>query len=215
MPLLRIVAVADASDVGQHVWITMVLMSGFFLCIKMTLLLFYNRLFLCVSTTLRVFWWANVVYVVLCFIGGTGFYLFQCQPVQWYFLQYFSRFGKPVPGGVTGQCDATTVLHVAMPMIFSLISDVALLILPIWAISRLRLERKKRLGLMAVFGIGLVACLLELARVLALLIDTDDKTDPSCKSMAPPRHSFRDFCVPVPFWILVCIKSNANLIQGA
>jgi hypothetical protein len=159
----------------------MVLMSSFFVCIKMTLLLFYKRLFLCSSRGLRIFWWANFVYIILWFIGGTGFYVFQCKPVQWYFLQYFARYKKPVPGGLTGQCDATTVVHVAMPMIFSLISDIALLILPIWAISRLRLEKKRRMGLMAVFGIGLVACLLELARVLALLIDTDDKTDPSCE----------------------------------
>lgn len=30
----------------KHVWITMVLMASFFLCIKMTLLFFYKRLFL-------------------------------------------------------------------------------------------------------------------------------------------------------------------------
>lgn len=30
----------------KHVWITMVLMASFFVCIKMTLLFFYKRLFL-------------------------------------------------------------------------------------------------------------------------------------------------------------------------
>ncbi|KAK6214346.1 hypothetical protein LQW54_004574 [Pestalotiopsis sp. IQ-011] len=157
----------------------MVLMSSFFVCIKMTLLLFYKRLFLCSSTPLRVFWWVNNGYIVLWFFGSASFYIFQCKPVQWYFLQYFARLKKPVPGGVSGQCNATTTLNVAMPMIFSLVSDIALLVLPLWAISKLRLERRKRLGLMAVFGIGLVACLLGLARILALIIDTDDKADPS------------------------------------
>lgn len=159
----------------------MVLMSSFFMSIKMTLLLFYKRLFLCSSKSLRIFWWINVGYIILWFFGATGFYAFQCNPPQWYFLQYYARHGSPVPGGITGQCNATTTQHVAMPMIFSLVSDVALLILPIWAISQLRLDKKKRIGLMAVFGIGLVACLLELARILALVIDTDDKLDPSCK----------------------------------
>ncbi|OTA53462.1 hypothetical protein K449DRAFT_339723 [Hypoxylon sp. EC38] len=174
---------SNLSKTFRHVWVTMVLMSAFFMCIKMTLLFFYKRLFLVANPKLRIFWWANFVYNVLWFIGGTSFYLFQCKPVQWYFLQYYARYHRPVPGGMTGQCDATSVLHVSLPVIFSLISDVSLLLLPIMAIYQLRLDKNKKRGLMAVFGIGLVAALLELARVLALLIDTDDKTDPSCKYM--------------------------------
>ncbi|KAF7531386.1 hypothetical protein G7054_g8919 [Neopestalotiopsis clavispora] len=139
----------------------------------------FKRLFLCSSPALRIFWWTNIGYIGLWFFGSTSFYVFQCRPVQWYFLQYYNKYKHPVPGDVHGQCDATTVVHVAMPMVFSLVSDVALLVLPLWAISKLRVDRKKRIGLMAVFGIGLVACLLELARILALIIDTDDKTDPS------------------------------------
>lgn len=83
---------------------------------------------------------------------------------------------------MNGQCNATNVLHVSLPLIFSLISDIGLLLLPLSAISQLKLNKSTKRGLMAVFGIGLVACLLELGRVLDLLIDTDDKTDPSCKS---------------------------------
>ncbi|KAJ0119853.1 hypothetical protein J7T55_014059 [Diaporthe amygdali] len=164
-----------------HVWITMVLMASFFLCIKMTLLFFYKRLFLVtiLGKTMRVFWWVNLVYVILWWIGATGFYLFQCSPVQWYFIQYYARFGKPVPGGVKGQCKATKVLNVALPVVFSLVSDVGLMVLPIWAISRLKVSKKRKYGLLAVFGLGAIACMLELGRILDLLLDTDDKTDPS------------------------------------
>ncbi|KAI1418137.1 hypothetical protein F5Y13DRAFT_199208 [Hypoxylon sp. FL1857] len=170
----------NLSHTFRHVWVTMVTMPAFFLAIKLTLLFFYKRLFLVANPKLRIFWWANLVYNVLWFFGGTSFYLFQCKPVQWYFIQYYARFPHwPVPGGMKGQCDATSVLHVSLPVIFSLISDVSLLLLPIMAIYQLRLDKNKKRGLMAVFGIGLVAALLELARVLALLIDTDDKTDPS------------------------------------
>ncbi|KAI0121595.1 hypothetical protein F4776DRAFT_665370 [Hypoxylon sp. NC0597] len=171
---------SNLSKTFRHIWVTMVLMSAFFMCIKMTLLFFYKRLFLVANPKLRIFWWANFVYNVLWFFGGTSFYLFQCKPVQWYFIQYYARFPHvPIPGGMKGQCDATSVLHVSLPVIFSLISDVSLLLLPIMAIYQLRLDKNKKRGLMAVFGIGLIAALLELARVLALLIDTDDKTDPS------------------------------------
>ncbi|KAF3070850.1 hypothetical protein GL218_00183 [Daldinia childiae] len=170
---------ADFISRGKHIWITMVLMGSFFTSIKMTLLFFYRRLFLVANKKLHIFWWVNFVYVVLWFFGATSFYLFQCKPVQWYFIQYFSRYHKPVPGNITGNCDATSVLHVALPAIFSLVSDIGLLLLPIWAISQLRLNKNKKRGLMVIFGIGLIACFLELARVLVLLLDTDDKTDPS------------------------------------
>lgn len=171
---------SNLSKTFRHIWITMVLMSSFFVCIKMTLLYFYKRLFLVGNTKLRIFWWANFVYIVLWFFGSTAFYLFQCKPVQWYFIQYYKRFPHlPIPGNMNGQCNATNVLHVSLPLIFSLISDIGLLLLPLSAISQLKLNKSTKRGLMAVFGIGLVACLLELGRVLDLLIDTDDKTDPS------------------------------------
>ncbi|KAI0900829.1 hypothetical protein F4806DRAFT_169799 [Annulohypoxylon nitens] len=170
---------SNLSKTFRHIWITMVLMCSFFVCIKMTLLFFYRRVFLVSNRSLRIFWWINFVYIILWFFAGTAFYLFQCKPSEWYFLQYYARYHKPVPGGKEGQCNATSVLHVALPVIFSLISDAGLLALPIWAISKLRLDKTKKRGLMAVFGIGLVAALLELARILALIIDTDDKSDPS------------------------------------
>ncbi|KAL2275888.1 hypothetical protein FJTKL_01444 [Diaporthe vaccinii] len=159
----------------------MVLMASFFLCIKMTLLFFYKRLFLVtiLGEPMRIFWWVNLVYIILWWIGATGFYLFQCSPVQSYFIQYYARFNKPVPGGITGQCNATNVVNVAFPVVFSLVSDVGLMVLPIWSIYRLRVSRKRKYGLLAVFGVGAVACMLELGRILDLILDTDDKTDPS------------------------------------
>ncbi len=104
-----------------------------------------------------------------------------------------------------GQCNATTIAHVAMPLIFGLISDVAILLLPIAAIIKLQISWKKKLGLAAIFSVGVLwvdpcrhsqatgirmltravtarsACLLRLARIVELEVDTDDKSDPSCK----------------------------------
>jgi len=164
----------------------MVMMASFFLSIKMTLLFFYRRLFLMANPNprLRIFWWGNLIFIVLWFFGATGFYLFQCQPVQWYFMRYYLRFphdDKNNPSNLRGQCDATIVLNVSLPIIFSLISDILLLLLPLWAVSKLRVNKTKKRGLLTVFGVGAIACVLELARVLALNLNTDDKDDTSCK----------------------------------
>lgn len=178
----RVVSLTLIAARLQHVWISMVLMSGFFVCIKTTLLLFYRRVFLITQVKwLLIFWWGNIAYNAFWFIGSTSFYLFQCQPVSWYFIQYYERFKKPVPEEQIGNCNATSVTNVALPTVFSLISDLALLLIPILSISKLRLTTHKKLGLMGIFGVGILACLLEIGRIVALLLHTDDKTDPSCE----------------------------------
>jgi hypothetical protein len=134
----------------------MVLTGPTFTSIKLTLLYFYKRIFLVNQKWLYIAWWANIVYVILWFIGATGFYLFQCQPVQWYFMQYYARYHVEPPYPIDGQCNATSTIHVAIPLIFGLASDVAILILPLTAISKLNLSRKSKLGLAIVFSIGLM-----------------------------------------------------------
>ena len=134
----------------------MVFVGPTFTFIKLSLLFFYRRLFLVNQTWLRIAWWANMVYVILWFFGGTGFYIFQCWPVQWYWVRYYERYHDGTWTGETGQCNATTVAHVAMPLIFSLVSDVALLLLPIATISKLQISLKKKLGLTAIFSVGVL-----------------------------------------------------------
>lgn len=56
-----------------------------------------------------------------------------------------------------GQCNATTVEHVALPLIFGLISDVALLLLPITAIVKLQVSNAKKIGLGGIFSVGLMS----------------------------------------------------------
>lgn len=141
----------------QHVWICMVFVGPTFAFIKLSLLFFYRRLFLVQQKWLRIGWWANMIYVILWFFGATGFYLFQCWPVQWYWTRYYQRYHiGPAPIAKKGQCNATIVQHVAMPLIFSLVSDVALLLLPIVAISRLKATWKRKLGLAAIFSVGVL-----------------------------------------------------------
>lgn len=123
-------------------------------CIKLSLLFFYRRLFLVNQKWLIIAWWANMVYAILWFFGSTGFYIFQCWPVQFYWTRYHNRYHVgPV---VEGQCNATTVHNVALPLILSLISDVAVLLLPVAAILKLQISRKRKLGLATIFSVGVL-----------------------------------------------------------
>lgn len=136
----------------------MVLQAPTFLFIKLSLLFLYRRLFLVHQKWLRIAWWANIFYAVLWALGSMSFYVFQCWPVQWYWMRYYQRFksysGPPVTD--TGQCHATTVQHVALPLVFGLVSDVALLFLPLTAILKLQISQKKKLGLAGIFSVGMM-----------------------------------------------------------
>ncbi|KAK2603666.1 hypothetical protein QQS21_004139 [Conoideocrella luteorostrata] len=170
---------SNLSHTFKHVWATMLLTGPTFSLIKLALLFFYRRLFLVNQAWLRIAWWANMVYVLLWLIGATGFYAFQCWPPIYYFMQYYHRYNRPPPYPITGQCNATTVTNVSIPLIFGLFSDIMVLILPVATIFRLHMTRKAKIGLTLVFSVGLIACLLDMVRIVELNFDTDDKIDPS------------------------------------
>ena len=134
----------------------MVLTGPTFTAIKLTLLFFYRRLFLVNQRWLRIAWWVNVAYVILWLIGATGFYVFQCWPVQWYFMQYYRKYNRPPPYPISGQCDATTTMHVSIPLIFGLFSDIMILLLPLATISRLHRSKRSKIGLTLVFSVGIM-----------------------------------------------------------
>jgi hypothetical protein len=176
----------NLSNAFRHVWITMVFTPSTFTWIKLTLLFFYRRIFLVNQKWLRIAWWTNIVYVVLWLIGSTGFYLFQCWPVQWYFMRYYFKYNREPPYPITGQCRATNTTNVSRPLIFGLVSDVAILLLPIFSISRLQMSLNKKIGLSGVFSIGVIACATDMARIVELMTDTDDSVDPSCMYTSSP-----------------------------
>ena len=123
--------------------------------IKICLLFFYRRLFLVHQRWLWFAWWGNLVYVILWFFGATGFYLFQCWPSEWYWLQYYEKYKTPLPGSIkNGQCRAQTVLHVSLPLVFGLVSDVAILLLPMTALYALQMDRKKKFAMFLLFAVG-------------------------------------------------------------
>lgn len=169
-----------------------------FLAIKLCLLFFYRRIFLVNQRWLRIFWWTNLVYAVLWFIGSTLYYILQCLPVSYYWERLYQRFHVSPAYPVHGQCDAATTAQVALPLIFSLISDFALLFLPLFTLAKLHMSLKRKVALLALFSLGFLACILELVRVIVIEIDTDDSIDPTYDT--------------VTFIILTCAEENVAIM---
>ena len=105
---------------------------------------------------LRLFWWINLVYAVLWFIGSILYYISQCLPVDYYWERLYPRFHVQPPYRLQGECRAATPAQVALPLIFSLISDFALLSIPIITLARMQMSLRRKIALIALFLLGLL-----------------------------------------------------------
>lgn len=129
------------------VWLTAAFNGPSMLATKVALLLYYRRLFIVQQIWLRIFWWTNMVYAVLWGIGSTITYVLSCVPVSY----YWERFD--LQSTVHGSCHNSTTAD-GLPLILDLVSDVAILVLPIATIATLQMPLARKTGLMIVFSVG-------------------------------------------------------------
>ncbi|RAL13190.1 uncharacterized protein BO97DRAFT_413641 [Aspergillus homomorphus CBS 101889] len=152
------------------VWLTATFNGPSMLATKVALLLYYRRLFIVQQIWLRIFWWTNMVYVVLWAIGSTISYMLSCVPASY----YWERFDPQ--STMHGTCRNTTTAD-ALPLILDLVSDVAILVLPIATIATLQMPLARKTGLMIVFSVGFIAVVSAVARVAVLYTATNLHSD--------------------------------------
>ena len=140
----------------QALYLNAVLTGPSFLAIKISLLWFYRRTFLVHQRWLFIAWWINLIYIILWAIGSTLFYIFQCIAPQYYWQRLYVLFKIPPPSPISGQCNSATRVLVALPLIFSLVSDFGILLLPVTTVSQLQMRTGRKIGLIAVFSLGLL-----------------------------------------------------------
>lgn len=112
---------------------------------KAALLFQYQRFFAPIKTgaiyiIIQILIWVNLAFYFTQFFG----ILFQCTP--------FAKIWQP---STNGTCINRFVMTLSS-VIFNLVSDVLIFVLPIWAIWRLRLDLHRELGVSAIFLTGLV-----------------------------------------------------------
>ncbi|EKV06012.1 hypothetical protein PDIG_71830 [Penicillium digitatum PHI26] len=152
------------------VWLTATFNGPSMLATKIALLLWYRRLFIVQQMWLKIFWWVNVVYIVLWAIGSTISYMFSCVPINY----YWERFNPQ--STMHGICRNTTNAD-GLPLILDLVSDVVILVLPITTIATLQMPLARKAALMIVFSVGLLAVVSAVARVIVLYLATDLHSD--------------------------------------
>lgn len=164
--------------IQQITWAYAVLNNLCLLAIKMSILLFYRRLFR-IQPWFRIAWWINVAYAVFWTIGTTLFYIFQCTPVDF----YWTRLGALVPDppfyvDPNGHC-TSGLGAIGTPILLSTLGDVAILLLPIPVVFKLQTAVVKRLRLSLLFSVGALAAASGFVRFAMVFSVTSDRT---CKS---------------------------------
>lgn len=152
--ILNTISVIGLQPNPEALYINAVLTGPCFAAIKISLLWFYRRNLLVHQRWLGIAWWINLVYVVLWTIGSTLFYILQCLPPAYYWKRVYFLLKIPPPSPTHGQCNSATPVLVALPLIFSLISDIGVLLLPVVTLARLHTRMGRKIGLMTIFSLG-------------------------------------------------------------
>ena len=148
------------------------------LCIKLSLLLFYRRVFLVNQLWFKIALWVNGIYAIAWAVASTTELIFQCAPVA-YFWQRFAFLYGIFPPGLKGKC-LPQLVHLASPAIVSTISDVGILVLPISVLWGLQMPRRNKWGLVGLFSIGLFVVGVGIARI-TFIFKVSNEDDVTCE----------------------------------
>ncbi|KAI9847443.1 MAG: hypothetical protein M1838_000862 [Thelocarpon superellum] len=165
--------VREPTGIGKHLWdvrlsdfaprfgqwfvAAAVLYDVFLFAFKMAILLLYRRLF---SVNKR---FMIVAYTVMFFISsytlaGLFVIIFECSP-------YWKVWDPQVPGScLNTEASATTFA------VFNVLTDVAVLLMPMPVVMKLQLERRIRWGLFFVFLTGALVVVVSISRLVATVV---------------------------------------------
>ncbi|KAF2431951.1 MFS monosaccharide transporter-like protein [Tothia fuscella] len=124
---------------------------------KTSILLFYLNL----SKTERIFRWATIGTLAMVNLAGlalTFLNAFQCSPVG-------AAFKTPVP--LTDHCEYIVTLYLSSAPV-NIITDLAILLLPMPMLTSMRLPRKQKIILIITFGFGFFVAVVDVIRIAYL-----------------------------------------------
>ncbi|XMA14377.1 hypothetical protein WAI453_007168 [Rhynchosporium graminicola] len=163
--------------------------------LKVSILLFYIRVFpvrWLESTT-----WIMIAFIILHGIAFNFAIIFQCTPVK--------KLWNPRVRGHCLELDA-----IMFPgAIFSIVEDLAILILPIPCLSKLNVGRGKKISLISMFSVGVIACAISIIRVKPVL-DYRDTLDQSWDTIQLLAWSEAELAVAT---ICVCLPSLKPILN--
>ncbi|KAL9078884.1 MAG: hypothetical protein Q9157_002179 [Trypethelium eluteriae] len=130
--------------------------------VKLSLLLFYRRVFTTHQKKIKWTFWLLIFYITAWVIASLVVFLMQCIPVRYFWDRSYALIGQKPP--VTGWC-LPNVLHQAAVGIFNTVSDLLILVFPAIALWPLRMPRMRKLGLFFIFSLGAFVCAVSIVKI--------------------------------------------------
>lgn len=118
------------------------------------------------------------MYAIAWAIASTTELILQCSPVN-YFWQRFALLYGLRPPGLEGSC-LPQLVHLASPAIVSTISDVAILVLPLFVLWGLKMPTKNKVGLTGLFLLGSFVVGVGIARI-TFIFKVSNEEDVTCE----------------------------------
>ncbi|ORY64945.1 uncharacterized protein BCR38DRAFT_473941 [Pseudomassariella vexata] len=167
--------------VGIHVWdipldadfetgmlwsyITGAVYNPILAIVKQSVLIFILR-FGGIKRVVRIVVWVTAIFNAALMIAVFFAVLFQCNPIEGYWKPYLGA-----------RCINSTVFAVSTA-IFTILTDLVAIALPFYIVLGLNLSRKKKIGLMAVFMLGIIVTVTGIVRLYFLYKSLWANTDP-------------------------------------
>jgi len=161
--------VGDVFKLLYYSYIVQTMYGPVIFTVKLSILLQYLHVFVPSRVgSLPMYWGIHIVLGAnfLLYFIDTWIQIFSCSPIAFSWNKLLK-----------GHCVNVDAGQIATGT-FNVISDFAILLLPMYSISRLQLPRKRKLGICALFGTGFLACISSTARLIysIRIVTTKDVT---------------------------------------
>lgn len=177
---------------------------------KLSLVLYYHELFYVNQKWLKFSIRLLYLYILLWGIGTFFDAVFKCSPISYAWEAATVYYGLPPPE--TGTCQPE-VEHIAVPAILSTISDVGLFLLPAVILSGLKMNTHEKLGLMALFSLGLFTIGVGIVRIVfCYQVTTTQDFTCKCNIFVSEQNALEIYALESPFRILMKPRTNAMFI---
>ncbi|TAQ83145.1 hypothetical protein B7494_g8530 [Chlorociboria aeruginascens] len=141
--------------------------------VKMAILFTYVRIF-----TLRIRWFKFAVWAAMFYVSAWAFGTFimtvtECRPLNYFWESVNINRATPA----VGKCTINTQAAEISTSILNTIGDFILLILPMTVIWGLNLNMAKKIGIMGIFCVGILACVASILRFVSTLTVVNNTSD--------------------------------------
>ncbi|PVI04937.1 hypothetical protein DM02DRAFT_611054 [Periconia macrospinosa] len=165
---------------------------------KLSILTFYRRMSSsAINSPFLIIVWISIVFVGIYGIVSIMVIMFTCAPVE----AYWYRSSKEWTSTHKFKC-REELLSIIVIVIISAFQDLLACILPMTMIRKLRLPFRQKLGLCAIFGMGLATCALGIVRVQIAVQHLSLRSVPTYDAAWEGESA----------WTPTCIEANLGII---